>query len=192
MPRLIAVVLSLLGLSLAFAAPVPKHLMKDAPPFYPTTVGTKLVYDSDGREQTRVVAKVEVKDGGTLVTTEAVDADGNRRLFHKALVNAKGVFFTEAYGSTYDPPLEVLRLPFKANARWGGIENRRSGEVRTATKEEIVKVAAGEFKCIRVEAESPNGGGKSIHWYAAGVFVVKIDYGNNSTLVLKSITSGKN
>ena len=49
---------------------------------------------------------------------------------------------------------------------------------------------AGEFNCIRVESHSKQGT-KTTHWYAIGIGVVKVDYGANSKLELKSITPGK-
>ena len=49
---LVALTTSAAVLSLATAAPVPTHLYPKAPPaYYPTAVGTKLVYDRDGVDE---------------------------------------------------------------------------------------------------------------------------------------------
>ena len=197
MPRLIPIMLSLLcSLSPTLAAPVPTHLMKPAVGYYPTIAGTKLVYDRGGHEEVRIVMKVEPKDGGHVVTTETIEAGGMQSPFHKVLVNAKGVFILERYGDAYDPPHELLRLPYQANNKWemaGTWGTSKHQEVRKTTKEEIIKVPAGEFKCIRVESQYTQGGGTSTstHWYAVGVGVVKVDYGGGSELILKSFTPGK-
>jgi hypothetical protein len=75
MPRrlVISAVLLLGLLAFAPAAPVPKHLMpKDPPLTFPTTVGTKWVYElPNGSEQTIVISEVkEEKDGAKVVTME--------------------------------------------------------------------------------------------------------------------------
>src|SRR5687768_3755736 len=52
----------------ASAAPVPKHLMKAEPHYFPTRVGTKWVYTRLGRDETHAVTKVVEKENETLVT----------------------------------------------------------------------------------------------------------------------------
>lgn len=171
------------------AAPVPRHLMKpNAPAYYPTTSGTKLVYNRDGTDEIRVIAKVEVTEKGKLVTTEELE-NGLSIPFHTVLLTEKGVFILERAGTTYAAPFEMIRLPFKAGNEWQEIEGSVTNGTRKAIREEKITVAAGEFNCIRVESRSQQGN-KTTHWYAAGIGVVKVDYGN-STLELKSIAPGK-
>jgi hypothetical protein len=175
--------------AIATAAPVPMHLMKDGPvTYYPVAVGTTLVYDRDGTEETRVISKVEAVEGGRMVTTELVKADGGRSQFHKVLLTAKGVFITERSSSKYPSPFELIRLPFKPGDKWEEVAGSTSYATRRAIREEKMKVPAGEFNCIRVESGGEDG--KTIHWYAVGIGVVKVDYGDH-IMELKSITHPK-
>lgn len=175
--------------AMAMAAPVPNHLMKDGPStYYPVTVGTTLVYDRGGTEETRVISKVERVDSGRMVTTELVKADGSRSPFHKVLLTEKGVFITERSGGKYSAPFELIRLPFKPDTKWDEIPGSPAYSTRHAIREEKMKVPAGEFNCIRVESGGSDG--RTIHWYAAGIGVVKVDYGDH-VMELKSITHSK-
>lgn len=180
--------LLMLATATAVAAPVPTHLMKAPPPaYYPTVPGTILVYDREGELETRRIETVEAKDGGKLVTTVRVRADGTHAKFHKVLVNAKGVFIVEGAGqAVYRSPIEMIRLPFQPGESWAADD---TNSTRKSIGEEVIKVPGGEFKCLKITSEI-TGARTTTHWYARGVGVVKIDYGS-STLELKSITLGK-
>jgi hypothetical protein len=176
--------------AVAAAAPVPTHLIPPTPPYYyPTTAGTKLVYERAGELETRLIDSVEDKDGGKLVTVVTLKEDGTKSPFHKALVNAKGTFFLERAGRPYPAPFEMLRLPFKADTTWTEVEGVNGYGTRKAIREERMKEAAGEFDCVKIISEAP-GTTTSTHWYARGIGVVKVDYGTY-TLELKSITLPK-
>lgn len=187
--RVVAVLLGCFA-GIAAAAPVPTHLIPPVPPaYYPTTAGTKLVYSRDGELETRLIESVEDKDGGKLVTVVTLTDDGTKTPFHKALVNAKGTFFLERTGRPYPAPFEMLRLPFKPDTSWTEVEGVNGYGTRKAIREERMKVAAGEFDCVKIISETP-GSTPSTHWYARGIGVVKVDYGTY-TLELKSITLPK-
>ena len=112
--------------------------------------------------------------------------NGAKTPFHKVLVNAKGLFVLERSRSAYPKPFEMIRLPFKPDASWSEVEDAAGYGTRRAIRAETMKVAAGEFDCLKITSEAP-GTRISTHWYAKGVGVVKVDYGGY-TLKLQSIT----
>ncbi len=178
------VLLALLLCGSAVAAPVPTHLIPPTPPiYYPTAVGTKLVYARNGVIETRVIKKVELKEGSRYITTVTRSDDGIERPFHLVRLNPTGVFILESSGLKHPAPFELIRTPFKAGIRWP--EQKGTQGERKGLGEEVIKVAAGEFKCLKVETQSP-GAVTTTHWYARGIGVVKVDYGGGSTLELQS------
>jgi hypothetical protein len=194
MPRLL-IGLPFLMLALAvpaLTAPIPKNLVTPVA-YYPTKVGTKLVYDRNGDEETYLVTKVEKVENGTMVTTEEVRTTGLAP-HQKVLVTWEGLFLVSEGGAEYEPAWCTLQLPHNPGAMWETISTRRGilqvrGR-RTAKKEERVKTPAGEFRAIVVECEAPSGNGMSeidTRWYAPEVGLVRL----NDELVLKSFTPGK-
>lgn len=191
MPRLLAVlVVPAVILAAAPAAPVPEHLREQAGGYYPAVVGTKLVYDTNGAEETRVVTAVDRVEGGTLVTTEYLRPDGTKAPHMKVKVTAKGLFLAEEGGGAYDPPWCILELPPKAGAKWDTLSGGRSqvtGSMTAAGLEEV-EVPAGKFRAAKVVWES--GPNPATYWYAPQAGLVKLAYGETA-VVLKSFTPGK-
>ncbi|MBX9623940.1 MAG: hypothetical protein K2X82_09010 [Gemmataceae bacterium] len=192
MPRLLAVlVVPAAVLAAAPAAPVPKDRLLAADSYYPTVVGTKLVYDIGGGEETRVVTAVERVEGGTLVTTEHLQPDGTKTPHMKVRVTAKGLFLAEEVGGAYDPPWCILELPPKAGSKWDTISGGRAQVTGSMTAHgvEEVEVPAGTFRAARVDWElSPNN--VVSYWYAPKAGLVKMTTGG-APVVLKSFTTGK-
>jgi hypothetical protein len=173
---------------LAPAAPVPKHLMKDRPPnYYPTTVGATWVYTFAGREETRFISKVEEVNGAKLVTVEQ-----ERGVWEKMSVSANGLARVQIFATALDPPLIMLQAPFRVGHSW---EDKTAGILGTKTISAIeqVKVPAGTFEAVRVDAAYTLVGMKNndSFWYAPGVGLVKMVYGGGQECVLKSFTPGK-
>jgi hypothetical protein len=174
------------------AAPVPTHLMPRDPPLnFPTTVGTKWVYQlAGGGEQTIVISEVkEEKDGSKLVTTEYV-ADGKRTPHQVKRVSTQGVFVLVDSGQKFEEPLCIVKLPHREGRTWE-TSHRRVGEMdesrgrRVAGPIEQVRIPAGEFSAARIKWEL--NGGKGTNWYINGVGLVKAD----EYMQLKSFTPGK-
>jgi hypothetical protein len=163
--------------------------MQQDPVYWPTKVGTKLVYGVNGVEVTRVIAKVENVQGGMMVTTETVLEDETTCLYMKVLVTPKGLFLTEQAGSVYDPPWCIFRLPHEPGKT---CDTTVVPSQMKAKKEELVKTPAGEFTAAVVELELNLGGRKTMgrYWYTRGVGFVRYDTPDGST-VLKSFTPGK-
>jgi hypothetical protein len=180
---------------LAPAAPVPKHLMKDPVYYYPIRVGATWVYeDPNGSEETLTISKVELADGARVVTVDRVDPNG-LVLWERMAVSAGGLVRVEGLGGKLDPPLAMLQGPFRAGTKW---ETKTSGldGVDTIGGIERVKVPAGTYEAVRVDADYSIGGGgartQTTFWYAAGVGLVRRTDGNAETFrVLKSFTPGK-
>lgn len=191
MPRLFAALLVPAAVLVAApAAPVPKDRLLAADGYYPTVVGTKLVYDLGGGEETRVVTAVERAEGGTLVTTMFLQPDGLKTAHMKVKVTAKGLFLAEEGGGAYDPPWCILELPPKAGNKWDTLSGGRSQVTGSMTAHGIeeVEVPAGTFRAAKVVWE--HGDNPATYWYAPQVGLVKLTYGQTA-VVLKSYTPGK-
>ena len=195
MIRSLAALLVVVALiSLAPAAPVPKHLMPKGPQFnFPTGVGTKWVYVIEGGgEHTRVITRVEEKNGAKFVTSDWIASTTNRRTQTIEAITADGVYIHKENGETRDPPLLSLKLPPSAGEVWCYTFSMNGFEIRTqktAGPVEKVKVPAGEFDAVRVDVEMHLKGKelKTTDWYANGIGMVKSSGG----FVLKSFTPGK-
>jgi hypothetical protein len=169
--------------------------MADLPVYYPTRVGTKWVYLRGGVEETRVVTRAEARAGEKVVTVEDVRKEGNKP-YQTVSVRPDGLFLVSESGEAYDPPWQVLKLPFKAGEVWETTTRRttlRIASKKTTDGEERLKVPAGEFATLRIKSEWSSGVGRaptrSSYWYAAGVGLVQID--DPPHLVLKSFTPGE-
>lgn len=157
-----AVFAVLLGLS-AVAAPVPREL-KGSGVYFPTTVGTKWVYETaSGELESAVVSAVE-KDGNDLIVSRE-GVDGTRTAYSKMLVSADGL--RQVRELTDGKVGWVLKTTLKAGQSWAMPE----GGKRTVHGPEDVQVPAGKFRALRVEWEQ--SGGTCTSWYAAGVGEVK-------------------
>jgi hypothetical protein len=201
-PRLIlglTVVAVVIGCA-ALVAPVPRGAGKQRL-YFPTTVGTEWVYETDsGREYTDYLTKAERADGATVVTVERC-ADGRHQSSKTIRVSADGLFELENDHGKYDPPGCMLKLPFKADDRWKGYllpRNRDPACVNIAVTEEKVEVPAGTFTAIRVDTEVTRDGKTRTlytHWYAPDVGLVKYDtgnfIGNRGVMVLKAFKLGE-
>jgi hypothetical protein len=181
----------------ASAAPVPKHLMKTVPEYFPTQVGTKRVYLRGDAEETQVVTKVEVKENEKIVTVEEVAKDGTKKPYQVVSVRPDGVYLVAESGSKYDTPWCVFKTPAVVGQEWETTTTRGKDWMIRGTKkviaEERLKVPAGEIETVRVTWDSAFGAGqqrsRSVYWYAANIGVVQID--DPPHLVLKSFTAGK-
>jgi hypothetical protein len=183
----------LVTVSLLPAAPVPRDAGKQF--YFPTQVGTKLLYDFGPAHgpYLEVVTESEERDGRYRVTVkrtnpEEKDDEGASRTLYE--VSGDGVFVLAYYlelGAdrlTCEPPYCLLKLPHKVGEKWGGNLKDKEPEM-VAGKVETVKVPAGTFEAIRVDQ-----GPKSTYWYAPGLGCVKCQI-NDSLLELRSVTLPK-
>lgn len=173
------------------------------PNYYPTAVGTKWVYDVNGRDLTWEVTAAETKAGETLVTVTQKIADGEREQILKASVSAKGVYQLQMGPFQVDPVCE-LRFPVKAgNSRAVDIPSQEGGlrgstGTVTVGDAEDVDVPAGKFRAVRVDVTVTTVDGKPLakprrvtRWYAPGVGLVKLTGETGVSRVLKAFTPGK-
>lgn len=189
----------LLALSSAPAAPVPLHLMpKKEPLYFPTRVGTESRSLIDGKDQggCDLVTAVEEANGETRVT---INGGAKPPAGTDWIVSAKGVFIARQGAETYEPPLTILKLPHK-DAKWevdsvtkGGTRQHPKGKF-VARGYEDVEVPAGKFRAARVDA-SWEGGTEVVFWFAPEVGQVKrtVKHANGGgfTQELKTFTRGK-
>ena len=154
-----------------------------------------------------VVTQVETKTGVTRIHFDWVingKPDGSVPAKKLELeVSDKGVFRRTYAGTNYDPPMQLLKLPAKADDKWEHKRVLNPDEEPLMTSfitgpSEEVEVGAGKFKAIRVTSRR-SGGGRSLHqthWYAPNVGLVK-EVTNKpgapieTTWALKSFTPGK-
>jgi hypothetical protein len=194
------------GFALALAgwsAAAPASKAPAGPDYYPTRVGTKWVFDQNGREVTWEVTAAETKGEETLVTISESVAGGEPETIAKASVTAKGVYNVQVGPFKIDPACE-LRFPVKAGDSWavdipsqGGGLRGTTGTVTVGEVEEV-EVAAGKFRAVRVETVMTAVDGKPLaeprratRWYAAGVGLVKTTAGKDVVRTLKAFTPGK-
>src|SRR5262245_43665834 len=118
------------------AAPVPKHVMPKTLPFnHPTTVGTEWVYKTPRGTVTLVLAKVEEKTDGKLVTLSFLNEEGEQRsTFQRLLLNHNGWFLVEEGSAVYDLPRCMLKLPHVEGKTWemGGFGDGKLGGIGRA------------------------------------------------------------
>lgn len=195
MLRVLAIVSGLALVSaLAPAAPVPKGAEKPSVYYFPTTVGTKWVYQTltpfDSTE-TMVVTKVEAK-GEVRIVSSAVVTDDELRPQWDTEVSPKGLVVLHRVTGD-DSRLCLLKLPLDAHKKWEYEDPLRRGVVEVVTSgPEKVTVPAGTFRAVRVVrtfTESIHGL-QTTSWFAPGVGEIKRS-SRNFSRVLKSFTPGK-
>ena len=202
MPRfLVPFVLLALGPA-ALAAPAPKDRKSD--PYFPTTEGTKRVYETrtgeNVSEHTEVVTKVEKKDGAFRVAV-GQEVDGEMRVTSVFEVSARGVSRVANAAGDLPNPVPLLKLAAKPGDTWDWEREGPGGfgpvtTRYTAGPEEEVEVPAGKFKALRVESATELKGRvtKYTLWYAPGVGLVKsvsTSGGPERNQVLKAFKPGK-
>jgi hypothetical protein len=154
------------------------------------------VYTRGDHDETHTVTKVESKKGETLVTVEW-DRDLPTKSFQVISVRPDGLHLVSETGNPYDPPMHILRCPIELGKEWESKTKREPrlviSDKRKVAASEKVKVPAGEFEAVRVEAGfSTNPGGQVrsvVYWYAPNVGIVKMD--GPPELVLKAFSLGK-
>jgi hypothetical protein len=182
----------------AIAAPVGK----EAPGggfYFPTTVGTKWVYQiNDKTETVEVITAAEEKDKATRVT---VGRERRGEVFTDRVIDVsdKGLAAVAFNLGDLTEPLWLLRLPHAAGNKWepvmaGKVWGRAIGTAKASGPERI-EVPSGAYQAIRVDMEMPyidghEGTDKRSYWYAPGVGLVK-QVADGKVKVLKSFTLGK-
>jgi hypothetical protein len=208
MTRLVFALLPLaFVLPASWAAPVPKHLMKEPALYHPTEPGAKWVYryygyaeDEVGSDITEVlVAVFEPKGGprgmrvaetGTVVEGKTHSGPPYTAFSSKGLV--RGYM---AVGGNFVPTSEPLRIAAVPGSKWEdaiGSPLQRT-EKHTFRGEEVIEVPAGRFHALRVETENvAAAGSKRVWrcWYAPGVGMVRFEDSNGVRKVLKEFTPG--
>lgn len=189
--------LAILGIGLFLAtvpaAPVPRE-ERAAPLYYPTAVGTRLIFGSkQTRKRAEVVTAVEVT-GGTTVVTVAVETGGQVTSHRKLIQRRDGLFVAEEAGREGPPEWCLLQFPVAVGARWEvDVRSRRRPPVRwtmTARAPEQVRVPAGTYQAVPVDwVASTNPSRVVKHWYAAGVGLVRTEC-PEYTEELEAVTPG--
>jgi hypothetical protein len=178
------------GIAPAPAAPVPPEARKPLL-YYPTRVGTELVYEKEGSEVTHVVTAVEEKDGAKIVSVGEVVAAGKPAPHEKMQVSEKGLIRMEITGQKITPPLVMLRVPHPKGDKWEFTASGAwSGEVKGSKiviGPERLTVPAGTFETIRVESAYTLNGQQlqATFWYSPIVGLVKLAPLQGVTMTLK-------
>ncbi|MBX9623853.1 MAG: hypothetical protein K2X82_08555 [Gemmataceae bacterium] len=187
------------------AAPVPAPVKKPGL-LYPTTVGTRWVYertDAAGRsregERTFVLTRSGF-DGQTLrLDLDERSADGNTRRTYQVILTHDGAFKSQVGVEKTDRPYRIIRHPFRAGDRWK-LNHRVSDQpvvgASTAWGVEEVRVPAGVYDAYRVDVDHTWLGFNlsTTYWYAPGVGLVKTvhnDGGGDWVTVLKAFEPGR-
>ncbi|MBP3956288.1 hypothetical protein J8F10_13440 [Gemmata sp. G18] len=190
-------------ISLAPAAPVPKHLTPKETLYHGVQKGSRWVYADTGAEVVFEATDARPdKRGGSVVTIDRVE-NGKKTLAQKLDVSPRGIFLIEGPEGTRKPPTCLLQCPVQADTKWSIEYTGRPNDTNIyratlkITGTEDVTVPAGKYAAVRVEAKiSAFAGDKPVYesnsttWYAPGIGVVKQE-GRGWTKELKSFTPGK-
>src|SRR5262245_37439501 len=191
MARLIGLLVLILPLAVAPAAPVPTHLMpKPVPMTFPTEVGTKWVYQKKELILTKTVTAVDVREKATIVRIGQVLGDVETDS-ETVEIRPSGWFRTHIGDATIKSPLPLLKLPCRSGDVWATSHDTAQ---RTIREREQLTVPAGTFEALRVECEYTGPGGIrrwSNHWYVDGIGEVKQACWDGSEQLLKSFTRGE-
>jgi len=180
---------------MALAAPGVKD-KGPAATYFSTRVGDKLEYELRSGDtvtpawNTEVVTKVEPAGTGVRITFTSTQAGGRTT---ESVVSAApdGLAWLVAYGSKCDTPVPLLKLPPTVGTTWMVGDERNGTKYTVGAVDEEVKVPAGKYKCVRVDAVS-NGVTPNVYWYARGVGLVKQTMGGPDIVAtLKAFTPTK-
>jgi hypothetical protein len=170
------------------AAPIP-DVVKEPVLYFPTTVGTKWTYQCSGTELVLTVTAVEAKAGAHVVSVGRVGEAGVVYKDTKVAVSPRGLHELEVsflghevmpfgpnrvqeWTERREPALCLLRLPAVHGDRWGARHSPGTTVAFEVGREERVRVPAGEFQAVCVEAALDGGWREPTrfrHWYAVGV-----------------------
>jgi len=174
---------------------------KTLPFNHPTTVGTEWVYKTPRGTVTLVLAKVEEKTDGKLVTLSFLNEEGEQRsTFQRLLLNHNGWFLVEEGSAVYDLPRCLLKLPHVEGQTWemdrfGDGQLAVTGRAQAATVIPVKPPGAQIKAEIRWKYSVTSRGESSTHektcWYADGVGLVEMQDGLTKIWTLKSFTPGK-
>lgn len=177
-------------MGLATAAPIPGDAAKL---YFPTTLGTRWVYENDGYEIVHVITEVETKGKLTIVSVARIEGETNSHVRTMA-VSSEGLWQVGPFSKAVEGRL-WFKLPAVA-----GPPKMDGLYIMTVVGHEKVKVPAGEFDAIRVDEDNRHLLGSAAptrvsYWIAPGVGIVKSSSktGNDEEKVevLKSCTPGK-
>jgi hypothetical protein len=192
--RRVALLLPLLFLPAAPAAPVPKAV-KGTQDLYPSVLGTKWVYaHEDGtNEHTREVTGSQEKDGVTHFTVTWKQGPSTQIWDLKK--DATGVYRLKQDTLAFDPPHKLIQPKMTEGEEWES-EYTAGGRVtykfvRSVGKPEQVKTPAGEFTALPINSKDLSGNTlETTLWYADGVGLVKLQAKGGTASVLKEFTPG--
>jgi hypothetical protein len=184
----------------ALSAPRPKDAADEAL-YFPTTVGSRWVYESpDGQYEERI-DESKSEDKATVVTV--VRTQGGEENWRSTVrVSPEGLLLIASGGVTYHESSPWLRTGLKPGAEWEYTYIRQTTAFHNHIKFvgfESVEVPAGKFEAVRLDGAETVGVGMAngngpptpgTEWYARGVGLVKrVRMGQGTTL--KSFTPGK-
>jgi hypothetical protein len=196
MARWLPVLIAAAFIAGVLGAPKPKDTK--APVYMPTAVGTKWVYDDNGRDKTQEVIAAEAKDGETILTVRHMTDRGEFNL--TVAVSAAGVFGRGTGEHHFD--ICRLQFPVKAGKSWDVSLAPQEGLLSFAGKVTVgtvekVEVPAGTFDAVPVRLKQTSQNGKKLDkpevttsWWAPDVGVVREKF-DTIDLKLKSFTPGK-
>ena len=186
-----------LPLALLGAAPVPAPAPRPRQvSYFPTTVGTKWVYQEGEDEHVEVITAVTEKDGAKLVTVGS-EWKGEVTPRYLLAVSEKGIAHVAADVAELDEPAWALKFPHTPGKRWDFVlavkgVGKWSGTA-TAGAAVVVEVPAGKFDAIPVECDINFIGERRrfTRWFAPDVGEVKSAVLGAKERVLKQFTRGK-
>ncbi len=184
---------------LVAAAPIPKDFQRPVN-FFPTTVGTHWEYVREGTDTLdharEVTTEIKEKDSGRTFEETWTCFAGQYGKYHEYRVDPNGLAeIRSGRGARFELPHLLVKAGAKASDTWdAGVGPTPPGEkpwfTGTRGADEEVTTPAGKFRAVKVVLR--NGRGEvDVHWYAAGIGLVKSKDGNGRVVVLSKFTPGK-
>ncbi len=162
--------------------------------YYPLRAGATWEYQATGGKKFSIkVSGLEKK--GTDVCARLLGIDSsNKETSEDVTIKADGVYRCAYNDNVLDPTLRFVKLPLKLGEEWD-IEARLfnsplKGKGKIADKEEMVKVPAGDYNCIRCDTTLETNNFKFLvtYYFAKDVGIVKQVLDTNGQQVTLELT----
>jgi hypothetical protein len=165
----------------AAAGPGQVKPVQQTPNYFPLQVGNawhyQLTANANKAKVVNRIGRTETVNGVALAVLETSVPDKGVVNTEHLLQNDKGIFRYRNNTQDLNPPLLLMKFPFKAGEKWEGdiTINNEKGKYYSEAQAETITVPAGQFKTVRVVIRAEAGAQKftTTYWFAQNIGLVK-------------------